>query len=64
MGGKKIGFWWTIGGEGDEASWLFSWKNLNNYQKAMNAVVKEDTYPIETLASIVVSLNDKILIPT
>jgi hypothetical protein len=62
-GGKNIGFWWTIGGEGDEVSWLFSWMNLNNYHKAMEVVRKEKNYPLEELASIVISLNDKILIP-
>jgi hypothetical protein len=62
-GGKNLGFWWTIGGEGDEASWLFSWRNLNNYQKAMEEVPKENTYPIEEIASIAISLTDKILLP-
>ena len=62
-GGKNLGFWWTVGGECDEASWLFFWRNLNNYKKTMELVRKDKKYPIEELASLVISLNDKILIP-
>jgi hypothetical protein len=62
-GAKYQGFWWTVGGEEPEASWLFSWHSLNNYRKGIEEIRKESRYPIEELASSVISLNDKILLP-
>ena len=33
-GATLVGFWWTLGGEGNEAIWITSWKNLDAYDKA------------------------------
>jgi hypothetical protein len=60
-GAKLIGFWWTLGGEANEAVWMFNWKTLNSYQLGKKAVLENSAYPIEEISSIVTSYNEKIL---
>jgi len=60
-GAKLVGFWWTIGGEGNEAVWIFSWKDLKDFEKGKEAVWDDKDFPLEKVASTVIAYTDKIL---
>jgi len=62
-GAKLIGFWWVLGGEGNEAVWIYSWKDLKHFDEEHNVLEGED-YPIEKFASTVITYTDKILKPS
>lgn len=63
-GATLVGFWWTLGGEGNEAVWITSWKNLEAYGKGQEALWKDKDFPTDKFASTVISYTDKILKPS
>jgi hypothetical protein len=60
-GAELVGFWWTLGGEANEAVWMFNWETLASYQQGKKAVLENSVYPMDEMSSIVVSYNEKIL---
>ncbi len=63
-GAKLVGFWWTIGGEGNEALWINTWKDIGNYEKGNEEARNDKDYPLERIASTVITYTDKILKPS
>lgn len=63
-GAKLIGFWWTIGGEGNEAVWLSSWKNFEAFEKGQDSAWKDREFPRDKIASSAISYTDKMLKPS
>jgi hypothetical protein len=63
-GGKLVGSWWSFGGEENEAVWLFSWKDLKEFEKGYTASLKDTRFPMEKFASTVISYSNKILKPS
>jgi hypothetical protein len=62
-GAKLVGFWWTLAGEGNEAVCINAWKNLENFEKGNEAAWKDKSFPLEKVASTVITTTDKILKP-
>jgi hypothetical protein len=62
-GAKPIGFWWTLGGERNEAVWLFAWNDVRAYENGQEKAVQDENYPLEQVASLVITATDKILKP-
>ena len=62
-GAKPVGFWWTLGGERNEAVWLYAWKDLKAYENGQENVVTDENYPLEQMASLIITSTDKILKP-
>lgn len=62
-GAKLIGSWWTLGGEGNETVWIYAWKDLKDFEKGQEAVQKDKNFPIEKVASTIITYSDKILKP-
>jgi hypothetical protein len=62
-GAKPIGFWWTLGGERNEAVWLFAWNDVRAYENGQEKAVQDENYPLEQVASLVITSTDKILKP-
>jgi len=60
-GAKLVGFWWTLGGEANEAVWIYAWENLKDYEKGQEAVWKDKSFPMEKFSSTVITYTDKIL---
>jgi len=63
-GAKLVGFWWTLGSEGNEAVWIFSWKNLEAFEKGREAVWQDREFPTDKFASTAISYTEKILVPS
>ena len=63
-GAKLVGFWWSLAGEGNEAFWIYSWKNIQDYVKKRESVWKDKDFPSDKVASMVLTFSDKILLPT
>ena len=62
-GAKLVGLWWTLGGERNEVVWLFSWNDLKAYKQGRDAVWKDENFPIDKVASLVITFSDKLLTP-
>jgi hypothetical protein len=60
-GAKLVGFWWTLGGEANEAVWMFKWETVSSYLQGKKSIQQNNSYPIEELSSILTSYNEKIL---
>jgi len=62
-GAKPVGFWWTLGGERNEAVWMYAWKDVNAYENGQEKAVTDENYPLEQMASLIITYTDKILKP-
>ena len=60
-GAKHVGFWWTLGGEENEAVWMFEWESLTAYEEGKESVVNNPDYPQEDFNSCVILHTEKIL---
>jgi hypothetical protein len=60
-GAELIGFWWTLGGDANEAVWIFKWKTFTSYKEGKKAVTEDSNYPIDEMTTVIVSYNEKIL---
>jgi hypothetical protein len=63
-GAKLIGLWWTIGGEANEAVWIHSWKDLKDFERGQEEVWEDKDFPMEKVASTMVTYTDRILKPS
>ncbi len=63
VGAKPVGFWWTFGGERNEAVWMYAWKDVKAYENGQENAFKDENYPLEQFASLVIASTDKILKP-
>ena len=61
QGAKLIGFWWSLIGEGNEAVWIYSWDDLKDFEKGKERVWKDKDFPLEKIATTVITYNDKVL---
>jgi hypothetical protein len=50
-------------GEGNEAVCINAWKNVEDFEKGQEAAWKDKSFPLEKVASTVITYNDKILKP-
>ena len=62
-GGKLVGFWWSLGGEKNEALWLSAWKDTKDWEKGEEETWSDKNFPMEKVSSTIITYSDRILKP-